>query len=106
MLRFVWVYKLCISSQVCIVAVLYVCNSDVLCVWLHLIEVCFLFICLGQRSQIQMTGVCLFVCVIGPGFNSTSPAFVRSRARQAAGSAGLLAKKNGIGPSFLGAGIV
>ena len=23
-----------------------------------------------------MTGVCLFVCVVGPGFDSTSPAFV------------------------------
>ena len=25
---FLWVYEWCISSQVCIVAVLYVCNSD------------------------------------------------------------------------------
>ena len=36
LLRFVWVYEGCISSQVCIVAVLYVCNSDepnVCCVW-------------------------------------------------------------------------
>ena len=32
LLRFMWVYEWCISSQVCIVAVLYVCNSDVLCV--------------------------------------------------------------------------
>ena len=49
LLRFVWEYEWCISSQVCIVPVVYVCISDepsVLCVWLHLIKVCFLFICL------------------------------------------------------------
>ena len=35
--------------------------------------------------------------VVGPGFDSTSPAFVRSRANQAAaGSEGWLAQKNGI----------
>ena len=28
LLRFVWVYEWCISSQVCIVAVVYVCISD------------------------------------------------------------------------------
>ena len=78
----------------------------VVCVWLHLIEVCFLFICLSQRSQIQMTGVCLFVCVVEPGLDSTSPAFVRSRSCQAAGSDGRLAQKNGIGPPSLGEGIV
>ena len=38
-----------------------------------------------------MTVVCLFVCVVGPGFNSTSPAFVRSRASQAAESDGRIA---------------
>ena len=32
--------------------------------------------------DIQMTGVCLFVCVVGPEFDSTSPAFVRRRASQ------------------------
>ena len=53
-----------------------------------------------------MTGVCLFVCVVGLGFDSTSPAFVRSRASQAAGSDGRLTQKNGIGPPSLGAGIV
>ena len=53
-------------------------------------------------------GVCLFVCVVGPGFDSTSPAFVRSRAKQAAESATSSQKKtkNGIGPPYLGAGIV
>ena len=40
-----------------------------------------------------MTGVCLFVCVVGPGFDSTSPAFVRSRASQAEGSNGRIAQK-------------
>ena len=59
------------------------------CVWLHLIEVCFLLNCLWQRSQIQMTGV----CVVGPGFDSTSPAFLRSSASQAAGSDGRLSQK-------------
>ena len=49
-----------------------------------------------------MTGVCLFVCVIGPGFDSTSPAFVRNRASQAAGSDGRLAKKTESGPNILG----
>ena len=53
-----------------------------------------------------MTGVCLFVCVVGPGFESTSTAFVRSRGSQAAGSDGRLAKKNGIGPPSLGTGVV
>ena len=33
-----------------------------------------------------MTGVCLFVCVVGPGFDSTSPAFLRSWASQACSS--------------------
>ena len=37
-----------------------------------------------------MTGACLFVCVVGPGFDSTYPAFVRSRASHAAGSDGRL----------------
>ena len=45
------------------------------CVWLHL------------------TGVCLFVRVVGPGVDSTSPAFVWSRASQAAECDGRLAKK-------------
>ena len=45
-----------------------------------------------------MTGVCLFVCVVGPGLDSTSPAFVRSRARQAAGSDDRLARKTESSP--------
>ena len=45
-----------------------------------------------------MTGVCLFVCVVGPGFDSTSPAFMKSRASQAAGSDGRLAQKTESGP--------
>ena len=52
--------------------------------------VCCLFV--TKRSQMQMTGVsageCLFVCVVGPGFDSPSPAFVRSRVSQTAGSDG------------------
>ena len=51
-----------------------------------------------------MTGVCLFVCVVGPGFDSSSPAFVRNRASQAAGSDGRLSQKNGIGPPSMGGG--
>ena len=52
-----------------------------------------------------MTGVCLFVCVVGPGFDSTSPAFVRSsqpggRERRSA------CQKTESGPPSLGAGIV
>ena len=44
---------------------------------------------------------CLFVCVcvVGPGFDLMHPAFVRSRASQAAWSDG---KKNGIGPHLWG----
>ena len=45
-----------------------------------------------------MTGLCLFVCVVGPGFDSKSSAFVRSRASHAAGSDGRLAKKTESGP--------
>ena len=85
----------------CFICVHFRWTQCVLCVWLHLIEVCFLFICLWQRSQIQMTVVCLFVRVVRPGFDSTSPAFVRSRASQAAGSDGRLSQKNGIGPPSL-----
>ena len=57
-----------------------------------------------------MTGVSagegLFVCVVGPGFDTMFPAFVRIRASQAAESDGQLAPNNGIGPSSLGAKIV
>ena len=52
-----------------------------------------------------MTEVCLFVCVVGPGFDSTSPAFVRSRASHAAGSDRRLAQKTEIGPTSMGAGL-
>ena len=47
-----------------------------------------------------MTGVCLFVCVVGPAFDSASTAFVRSRASRAAGSDGQLAQKTELGPHF------
>ena len=40
----------------------------------------------------------VFVCVVGPGFDSTSPAFVRSRASQAVGSDGRLAQKRNRAP--------
>ena len=53
-----------------------------------------------------MTGACLFVGVVGLGFDSTSPTFVRSRASHAAGSDGRLAKKNKSGPRFWGQGCV
>ena len=52
-----------------------------------------------------MNRVCLFVCVVGPGFDSTSPAFVRSRASQAAGSDCRLAKKTESGPHIRGQGL-
>ena len=52
-----------------------------------------------------MGGERLFVCVVGPGFDTTSPALVRSRATKAAGSDGRLAKKRNRAPS-LGAGVV
>ena len=70
LLRFVWVCLWCISSQVCIVDVLSVCNSDEdsVCGYIWLKFVASLF-CLWQRSQIHMTGACLFVCVVGPGFD-------------------------------------
>ena len=55
--------------------------------------------------QIQMTGVCLFVCVIGPGFDSTSPAIVRSRASQETGIDGRLAQKTELGPHLWGQGL-
>ena len=58
---------------------------------LHLIDSCFLpCICLRQILQNQ---TCLYV-VIGPGFVSTSPAFMRSSASHPAGPHGQLAKKN------------
>ena len=65
LLRFVWVYEWCISSQVCIVAVLYVCISDgpsVLCVWLHLIGVCILFIVCDRGLKSKLLE-CVCLCV-------------------------------------------
>ena len=63
---------------------------------LHLMDICFLTcICLKQISQIQ---TCLFN-VVGPGFVSTSPAFVRSSASNPAGPHGwLFKKKSKLGP--------
>ena len=52
-----------------------------------------------------MTGAC-FVCVVGPGFDSTSPASVRSRASHAAGNDGRLAQKTESGPHLWGQGCV
>ena len=52
-----------------------------------------------------MTGVCLLVCVVGPVFDSTSPAFVRSRASQAPGRDGRLAQKTESGPHLWGQGL-
>ena len=45
-----------------------------------------------------MTGVCLFVYVVGLGFDSTYPAFVRNRASQAAGSDCRLVQKRNLAP--------
>ena len=45
------------------------------------------------------------MCVVGPGYDSTSPAFVGSRASQAAGSDGRLAQKTESGPHLLGQGV-
>ena len=57
---------------------------------LHLIDICFLpCICLWQISQIQ---TCLCV-VVGPGFASTSPAYMRSSGSHPAGPHGRLSKK-------------
>ena len=52
-----------------------------------------------------MTGVCLSVCVLGPGLDLTSPTFVRSRASQEAGRDGRLAKKTESGPHLWGQGL-
>ena len=71
-----------------------------LCVCLHLIEVCFLF----MTDVTNPNDWNVFVCVVGPGFDSTSPAFVRSRASQAAGSDGWLAQKTESGPHLWGQG--
>ena len=66
---------------------------------LHLINICFLpCICLWQMSKIQ---TCLCV-VVGTGFVSTSPAFIRSSASHLAGSHGQLAKKCKSGPHCRG----
>ena len=44
----------------------------------------------------------MLMCVVGPGFDTTAPAFVRSRASQASGTNSRHAPKNGIGTPFLG----
>ena len=52
----------CNSSRLCIVLVLFVCISDepsVSCVWLHLIEVCFLFSDKGHKFKLLE---CVLVC--------------------------------------------
>ena len=38
-----------------------------------------LFVVHCQRSQLHVTVVCAGVCVVGPGFDSTSLDFLRSR---------------------------
>ena len=53
-----------------------------------------------------MTGACLFVYVVGPGFDSTSSAFVRSRTSHATGSDRWLAQKTESGPHIWGQGCV
>ena len=56
-------------------------------------------------NGVSAVGECLFVCVVGPGFDSTYPAFVRRRASQAEGRDGLLAQKRNRAP-ISGAGVV
>ena len=59
-------------------------------IMVHLMAICFLpCICLLQISQIQ---TCLWV-VVGPGFVSTSPAFMRTSASHPSGPHGRLAPK-------------
>ena len=59
---------------------------------LHLIDICFLpCICLWMISQLQ---TCLYV-VVGPGFVSTLPAFMRSIASHSAGPHDQLPPQNG-----------
>ena len=59
---------------------------------LHLIDICFLpCICLWQISEIQ---TCLCV-VVGHGFVSTSPVFMRNSASHLAGPHDRLAQNNG-----------
>ena len=68
---------------------------------LHRIDIGFLpCICLLQISQIP---TCLSV-VVGSGFVSTLPAFMRSSTSHPAAPPGHLAKKREIGPPFLGTG--
>ena len=50
------------------------------------------------------TGECLFVCVVGPGFDSPSPTFGR-RSCEAAGTDGRLAPKTESGPYLRGQGL-
>ena len=66
---------------------------------LQLMDICFLMcICLWQISQIQ-TCLCVFV---GPGFVSTSPAFMRSSASHPAGMYGRFVKNGKSVPHFWG----
>ena len=70
-------------------------------------ECCFfpLLTCDINKSYVHVTGVCAggFMCVVGPGFDSTSPAVVRSRASQTERTDARPAQ-NEICPKFLGAG--
>ena len=63
------------------------------------VEVCCFFIYLWQMSQIYMTGACLFVCVVGPVFDSTSPLLWGAEPAMRQGVTA------GIGPPFLGTGL-
>ena len=67
---------------------------------LHHIDICFLpYICLWKISQIQ---TCLRV-VVGPGFVSISPAFMRSSAIHSADPHGRLSPQNSrLGPHCCG----
>ena len=89
----VWI--LCVdgtSMYLCIVLDGYVriLGAPQCIVWLHLIDICFL-VCI-IFVQISQTQTCLGVAV-GPGFDSTSPAFVSSSASHFAGPHGWHAQK-------------
>ena len=96
-----WVYEWCISSQVCIVAVVYVCISDEpsVCGYIGLRFVsCLLFV-----TEVTIPNDWSVSSV--KKFDSTTLAFVRSRASQAAGSYGRLAQKTESDPHFWGHGL-
>ena len=62
----------------CVICVYFSCTQCVLWVWLHPMTVYFFLIVLWHMSQVHVCDCNDCWCVVGPGFDSTSP--VRSRA--------------------------